>query len=60
MKLGLATFEPQCVWTDLDLRARSARMCPALYFVQKGIVALAGARTLLNEIDVRAKVAQEA
>ena len=40
-------------------RAAAARMCPAWYFLQ-GIVALAGAQTLLKQFEVRAKVAREA
>ena len=34
-------------------------MCPACHFLQ-GIVALAGAQTLLKQFEVRAKVAREA
>ena len=40
-------------------RAAAARMCPAWYFLQ-GIVALAGAQTLLKQFEVSAKVAREA
>ena len=34
-------------------------MCPAWYYLT-GIVALAGAQTLLKQFEVRAKVAREA
>ena len=40
-------------------RAAAARMCPACHFLQ-GMVALAGAQTLLKQFEVRAKVAREA
>ena len=40
-------------------RAAAARMCPACHFLQ-GMVALAGAQTLLKQFEVSAKVALEA
>ena len=40
-------------------RAAAARVCPAWYFLQ-GMVALAGAQTLLKQFEVRAKIAREA
>ena len=40
-------------------RAAAARMCPAWYYLT-GIVALAGAQTLLKQFEVRAKAAREA
>ena len=39
--------------------AAAARMCLACYFLQ-GIMALAGAQTLLKQFEERAKVAREA
>ena len=39
-------------------RAAAARMCAAWYYLT-GMVPRAGARRLLNEFDVRAKVARE-
>ena len=40
-------------------RAAAAAMCTLSYFLQ-GMVALAGAQTLLKQFEVRAKVALEA
>ena len=40
-------------------RAAAARMCPACHFLQ-GMVALAGAKTLLKQVEVSATVALEA
>ena len=40
-------------------RAAAARMCPACHFLQ-GMVALAGAQTLLKQFEVSAKVALKA
>ena len=40
-------------------RAAAARMCPACHFLQ-GMVALAGAQTLLKQFEVSAKVVLKA
>ena len=53
-------LKSQCVLEGFrHARAAAARMCPAWYYLT-GIVALAGALTLLKQFEVRAKVAREA
>ena len=62
MKISTLTSQrKQNVWTDFDARARAAdgRMWPAWYYAS-GIVPLASARMLLNDLNARAKVAREA
>ena len=48
-----------CLKGCRDARAAAARMCPAWLFFE-GMVAMAGAHTLLKQFEVRAKVAREA
>ena len=47
-------------WKDFDVLARRPRACAQHGIFVQGIVALAGAQTLLKQFEVRAKVAREA